>query len=387
MLFLQRYQLKRLLSAGEINTFSGLQLAPEQEVYLHMVANGRKNSMAENLLHDLLGNPQLIPEVIEVGELAGTWFIVTEPIEGFTTFREWLQKQSSPSEQAPPFEKKAESSAPPVQSSPIPVALLPDDSLPPGEFTRLFSRPDQSSERTVLFSVPAKEPKNEEGDFTRFFGSRKSGLEASPAPSSPAAKPADVDEFEAVFPEREPRKAITPVRPAAPAVLQADATDWKDPLAPSASADEMPDFFNSPYEGHRVDVDRQQAFHSANGARESAEPFREAGEFTRVFGPRTPLPEEDVSAPPARNMTASSASCLFETQNAKRPVIQSTSDGGSYTKVITPKPRLAAAVAQPTEAAAPEPTNNKLRIGLIIVGAVCGVALLSAVLFLIFRRL
>ena len=88
MSFYQKYELERLIADGETKTFRARETATGRIVFLHLF-----NPEGKPLLATLKSHLAKIPSVaslIELGDFAGSPFVVTEPITPFTNLREWL---------------------------------------------------------------------------------------------------------------------------------------------------------------------------------------------------------------------------------------------------------------------------------------------------------
>ena len=90
MSFYQRYSLDRLLADGETKTFRAKENQTGRNVFLHMFNQSGMPVLAA-LKSKLVGpGGRPVWPLLELGDFSGSPYAITEPIEPFTTLRDWL---------------------------------------------------------------------------------------------------------------------------------------------------------------------------------------------------------------------------------------------------------------------------------------------------------
>ena len=462
MSFYKRYEIARLIHDGDVQTFSGTQVSTRRSIYLHLFGDVTLHPALGRLMQDVK-LAEGAGRVIEVGEFGGGHYVVTDPIEGFTSLLDYLGVNPSvaapppppppPSEAVPrlrvppappsearpaPFVRAWRKPDPPV--APPPAAPSPPNELPQGadsgeEFTRQFhSR--QSPQPSVQ---PGPQAGGEPGEFTQLFGSEKAqprvapaprakdaadeftnlfGGSATAAPPQPAAHkpPAETDEFERLF--QKPAAPTTdnstfggmpeapqapPPSPAPPPPPRPSALPPKPPLpalSGSHESGEFTRFFGRSLPGEHMNVEEEQAKNAALSEEPHVIPFRQASEFTRVFGPPPGSPGKAAPPPAPVSEQASRVSGLFDTSpdlrlptdRAESPVAADNAEPDDYSKMIgaSPQPEppaVAPPPPQPAIAAPPAPQGtSRTKVILLIVCGFAGMVLAALMVYLLIAR-
>lgn len=281
MIISEQYELGQL-AGSDFQTFHARELATGRLVMVHLLTGAGLNLEEFRALEADL-NTEGQAQLLGRGEFEGNPYVVTLPLAGFTTLREWLN------------------------SSPKAVASVP--------------------------------PKNSSVDlgFTQMFGASGARPAASPAP--PAADPGDDFSFTRVFQQPAPAAApsqpvqvIPPVPPAAPRPSQAarDSVSelFRPPAAstpPQASAPsaDLPDpntltqFFRTP-----GDSARQPPYLSLpprvlppSGTDDFTKFFKHAEDplspDPRPLQPRPPSPSLPPAPPPVQGVPGDGATQIF----------------------------------------------------------------------------
>jgi hypothetical protein len=447
MSFYQKYDLERLVADGAAKTFRAKENATGQQVFLHLFNPGGEPVLAaiKSKLGGGSGRP--VWPLLEVGEFAGSPYVVTDVIEPFTTLRDWVasilsaplpaapapaQEGAAPI-QRPVFPERPVVSEHPIlpERSPLPEPVVPEHPVPtqeprlykeagesvvrrdlpvqapplnldeqitggspaastpkagPGEFTRWFELP-AAKPPVKPASSPPLQPKAEPGDFTRWF---------EPAVEKPAAKPPA-------------KSSLPPPAPPQPDTFEnlfgAGATPQprNDPRPPAASlpidpgTGEFTRLFGRSPAGEHINIEEEQA-RAALAAPPENRPFQAPGDFTRMFGPemQSPAPQR---TPPAHRPSSDTASSIFAPlalptkpapppgQPAAGPAGLSNAappEPGEYTRIIS-TPRDPAQPAAAPKPPEPAPVQPASKKGLII-GLSIGAAVLviAVILLLIF---
>ena len=89
MSFYQRYELLDLLKDDGMKTFAARENACGRSVWVYLFA-GEDRAAYQDLFEQLRSlKARNVRELIEIGEHEGTPFVVTEPLTGFATLRQW----------------------------------------------------------------------------------------------------------------------------------------------------------------------------------------------------------------------------------------------------------------------------------------------------------
>ncbi|MBZ5604682.1 MAG: hypothetical protein LAO79_20480 [Acidobacteriia bacterium] len=348
MSFYQRYDLERLLADGEAKTFRAKENASGRPVFLHMF-----NPSGESILAAMkakLTGPQGKPvwPLIELGDFAGSPYAVTEPIEPFTSLREWV------------------ASANPMAA----VAEKPKAGSTTAQFTSLFDDAEplrvekKSAELFPAAPPPVTAP--EPGEFTRMFYAGAPRSEPAPAALPKAAEP---DEFERLFGSPSAPPSAPAPKPISPIPAETGEFTRRFGLGPS---------------GEPIDIEEEQA-RAARIAPPENRPFQAPGEFTRMFGPqRTPAPPPPSPPAPTHNTAIGTASQLFgdDAPTVRTAVPRTQSGPGEYTRMFAAprNPADAAAEKPPEVAPAPVSSRRGWMIGLSIGAAVLVIAIVVVVI-------
>ena len=404
MSFYKRYELVRLIQEGEAKTFSAVEIASGRPLLLHMLTASA--TLPATSVREIVARSEHHPQVIEVGEFAGSYYIAAEASDGFVSFRQWLD--------APPAAPAVKPVEPPPPRKPPEIRKLnvkPSPPEPPmGEFTELFGVPKakiagkpEPGEFTKMFygKVPVKPSGKPElpempfdvtggsGEFTQFFGGQTPGK--SPSQEQECA----TDEFKPVFdiPLGEPEDA-PPVRAVNPGPL------WQDAIQQPAHDDhtgEYTKFFGNSLPSEPVDIQAEQA-KQAQLVEPKEKPFRQASDFTRMFGPGA---NSSPPPPPVSNFTpnsdSKSVSMIFGPSRslggapAKTPepaniFNAAPADADDYARVIGAGENPSQMGAFAASPMGPPPGKDKKHTTLIVILVLVGVILLSLLLWAIFAR-
>src|SRR5690242_3874173 len=90
MSFYKKYELVRMIRQGEVKTFSGYQVTTRQPIYLHLFDDVTSRPSLTRLMR-MVKQAEAAGQVIEVGELGATSYVVTDPIDRFTSLVDYLE--------------------------------------------------------------------------------------------------------------------------------------------------------------------------------------------------------------------------------------------------------------------------------------------------------
>lgn len=271
MSFYKRYELARLIHEDEVKTFTGFQTSSRRPIYLHLFAviNSRP---AIGRLMQMVKQAEAAGQVIEAGEFGGTYYVVTDPIDRFTTLRDYLEANPPTKSKAGPATPRpatappvspplARPSQPPVRRTPPPVPFepAPDPEAPAPSIFETW--PAAGPPPAKVPGVPGPPPPGprhapleaqsglEVGEFTQLFGLDK------PAANPVAAPPAQWPRAAGPPQSQPPAPPPPPVPPEPPAAVPAtpEARPFGRPgqitrmfgPAPGGSASPQP----APFEG------------------------------------------------------------------------------------------------------------------------------------------
>jgi hypothetical protein len=228
---------------------------------------------------------------------------------------------------------------------------------------------------------PAQTPATD-GEFTELFRSMR------PAGAQPVSGEQAIGPLASVF------DPPAPPKPAEPPVSATPAVPWQEAVRkPQAGAgglnqdreDDLDDFMNRAIPGKAIDIDAEQAKY-AMSAKPDATPFRQASEFTRMFGPSAGAGGKTPAVVPDYSQQPLGASQVFALPNLQdlaaagpRNVASPSNSGemGEFTRMMrvpaaqpgyeNPAPNYASntPTAQPAKA---DPLRTLLYIVLGIVG-------------------
>lgn len=370
MSFYQRYQLKRLVEKSESQTFSGTENQTGRPVFLHML-EGDAAKQLRPLVARLMRAPLISPVIIETGDFAGSYYVVTDPIEPFNGFRSWLElrvsdlaradmpepEQTGAGTEATRAARFIEDVHLPASRDSDPAEITPAQ----GEFTRFFGA-GAPPEHAGRAAVP------EPGEFTRLFG----------APVAPRPQQTDIGEFSDIF---DPPPAAAP--PISDPIAKPQLDAWP---AERSQTGEFTKFFGSSIPAEHIDVESEQARHASLLEQPDARPFQQAGEFTRVFGSGE-LGNKVVQPVPQRPEELL-ASGMFRRDQLGADTPAQDDEGnsvGDYTRVIRGDDKVEAANS-PNGASVSMPAAQSTRKIGIIIGGVLGILLLAILLYLAISR-
>jgi hypothetical protein len=394
MSFYKKYDLVRLIADEDAKTFRATENATGRDVFVHLF-----NPSGQAVLETLKSRPG--PQVLEVGEFAGSSYAVTEVIEPFGTLRDWVESWAGPVVAAAS-----------IAIEPAPAAEVPamredrrnrlshlDEAQPSaaGEFTKLFqAQPSRPAPAPAPPPVVA-----DQGEFTRLFNAAPARPAVPPPPPPPME--AEHGEFTRLFQSPAPPPAVKAPKnePDEFERMISRPIDYSSaPKTPDRpfSADDIGQFtplFGSGLSGEAIDIEEEQARAAGAKAPENR-PFQQAGEFTRMFGSRDVKGDAPPGPPPPARPVKASASELFLSpeQLAKlsaevlaKPEAQDAGPG-DYTRMFGPRQPQADTPGgpkpAPEPAPAPAPVPSSKKNPAIWIAAIAGaVALVALVVWLV----
>ena len=98
MNFYQKYELLEVLRDDGVKSFQGREIATGRDVEVHLIVGIPGKSEPP---YDLVDKIRQLSEatkthLLEVGEHLGTPYIVTLPLQGFASLRDWVQSKAAP---------------------------------------------------------------------------------------------------------------------------------------------------------------------------------------------------------------------------------------------------------------------------------------------------
>src|SRR5581483_4055960 len=150
MSFYKRYELARMIREGDVKTFSGFQAATRRPIYLHLFGDLASHPTLGRLWQ-MVKQAEEAGQVIEAGEFAETYYVVTDPIDKFTTLRDYLEANP------PTVKKKPSPPAAPAAPPPIPVRPVSGSSGSSG-FRQPEPRFPMSEGRPLASATPPRPP-------------------------------------------------------------------------------------------------------------------------------------------------------------------------------------------------------------------------------------
>lgn len=372
MSFYQRYELARLVREGEVKSFSGTQIETGLPVLLHML-DGKVAAELRPVIERLRITSGRA-DILETGDFAGSYYVVTTFIQPFEGLSAWLAKLGDspalPDLPPPPIERPQQTKPP---SKPVPPAPQA------GDFTRMFDKPAEA---------PRQPPSPPPGDFTKMFD-----LDAEPIDNS------GIGEFAKVF-DAPPKPEPQP-KPKASDQWEAWPEFALKPKSPSDGPGDFTRFFGSSISGEDVNVEAEQAHHAQLNEPSDARPFQKASDFTRMFGPATgdikPIVPPQLPANPDQPV----ASRLFNSgiMRPTRPSAEptksapSSTEPGEYTRMIrtpavekqpVPPPPIVQAAPPPPPA---PPSTPIWKIILLILAGILGLSAFALLIYFVQSRL
>lgn len=313
MSFYLKYDLERMIADGPVKTFRAVEKSAGRPVLLHLFS-AEGLTMRDAMLRRLVdATGKSAAPLIESGEFAGSAYAVTEVVQPFTSFREWVE----------PLPRPVPLAATAVATPPVPAAKTE-----PGEFTRIFGPMPESLDKApdkppVKAPIPLEPPvappgKPCVGELADAPPPRSaSAHEMAPWPAPQPPAPKVIDDF-----ARMTGKAAGPPPP---------RSAW--PGLPEAGAEpaslEDSTLFGSKLVSQPIDLESTPELKQPDN-----KPFRPAGEFTRMFGPgdvpgRVPVPPPAANMPmpapppppPVRDVPrGATVSSLFDLPDIKQPL-------------------------------------------------------------------
>ena len=334
MSFYLKYELSRLLHADGAKTFQAIEKSSRQNVLLHLV--------------DKAATPELVQKVkrlesshdtalVEVGEFAGSYYVVTRPIDDFSGLESWLDMRVSGLRTLPVMEtpnaaqEDREPEPAPSEPTPAPaahaapsrgaVAAEPaPDSDGPGEFTRMFGGGAGDSQPAAPTAEPAHaETRREPAQPTSPTILDPATATPSPPPQQAASTPPTSTssegpgEFTRLFGEPD---APSPPPPAAPPPTPAPAPPRANPSEPQptppagAEPGEFTQLFGESEQEEPAAAPPTPPVAAPPEASPAPLPAadEQPGEFTQMFGEAAAREPAPVSAPPPPPPSAPSTS-------------------------------------------------------------------------------
>ena len=346
-----KYQQATQILSGPLQAFRAVDAATGRDVFVHRVAASDPvaHQVALLLSSALLRSAKARRLVLDVVEEDGFAYVVTDTEHQCLLLREWLQleiNQASGGDAGPRKPASAADTpasaeaAPKPNGAPAPPVEPAQKSAPkdePGEFTRLFmagmSSPAAPSPKPVdpdvTRAMPAAKvepsekeasqpeppprselPKQEPGEFTRFFQTAKADGAKPVEPSRREERPSSPD-----FARTMVQRPNTPVPPRPPAPAQTPAQKGTEPgeftrlfmqggsfpvapAPPPAPPEPARNLHRDPFASSPED----DIFSQPSSPSVPPSPAKKVGEFTELFGPRrdAPAPQQPsaVALPP-----------------------------------------------------------------------------------------
>jgi hypothetical protein len=402
MSFYKRYELVRLIREDAAKSFTGRAIQSGRPVLLHMV-EGPEAAAMRPLVERARLAPGM-PAILESGDFAGSYYVVTDLIEPFDGLRSWLEHRVSESPEAAkpgPSIARTEEALPPPPAARPRVAPEPDEFAAhfgagtptpkaepePSEFTLLFGSKEpapqpprpaagpEGGEFTRLFGESGPVAGAESGEFSRLFGAPP--LAAAPAAAPPPAAPPPLA---SVPPSTAPPFAAVPQPAVAPPAAVPPVA-----AAPEKGIGEFAKVFDAPPKPEPVPPPKQpegppleawpQYARPAAGTEAPAKKL-DSGEFTRFFGESMPAEAMNVEAEQARHAQLNEEPDSRPFQQASeftrqfgpgpgeagRPIpparpLQSTVTGPLASKIFR-QDSVSAAMAGPPPASSPAPGSR-----------------------------
>lgn len=315
-----KYELSHALAESSFRSFHARHTVTGRQLMVHFLTGGSANG--RSLAEVMAGlNAERQAQLLDAGDHEGTSYLVTVPIDGFTTLQAWLGEPGGGAGSTVTMEVPRPKTAPPPQSAALETPGLKTG---PPPVTLETPRPRTASPPVTETSRPktGSPPQPSAGDFTQVFGSAP----APPAEPAPAERPAEAGSFTQMFgsppvsapPAKAPPGKAPP--PGAPPVSTGTFPGASHaPPAADGPADggSFTQFFNQPGGGappaprpHAPPAPMPYAPPAA-----SPPPPRtgDAGEFTQFFEvPHPPArPAPPSAPPPASQRTADRGASEF----------------------------------------------------------------------------
>jgi hypothetical protein len=356
----------------KIVVFRGRDTRGGKSVLLHQLTESNDHTdVLKPALRYLLGNsPASGGAILDLVEIQGAQFLVTEDRPECLALREWLDwelqgAKAAPSAPAPAATRDAGDftrmfqkpfgTVVPAEQKPVAQASKP------GEFTQLFeppghyraTEPPQRMDPPMPSAPTPLASESQPGEFTRLFRGPLASPSEFPSQPLPAAAPTQrtPGEFTRVF------GGGTPIGPST-------SSSTTSPPAPPQVAPSQPGFLTESLES------RPAPLNSPAVAPVPAGP----GEFTRVI--RSPSPAAPVASPAPQTPPPSAAAPLPITM----PVVPV-----APAPHIPPPPQVPAVTFSTPQAAAPIGARTPM-LAIVILFAILLLAALGLILFVILRR-
>jgi hypothetical protein len=379
-----KYALGELLSDGEVKTYAAREASSGSSVLVHRLSSGAGQAeLMRKVLRYLRSTPPgASSQILEMVEDEGVIHLVTRPIPGFKTLKDWLNALGP--EAKPPIGPRIDPKPPVIAPSNTIIGTgtagltsSQDETLPAGptgEFTQLFGRPPSSAPREPVKPPPGHAPEPSSvappprTDETVFL---------TPAPPAPTGAGEGIGEFTALFRSSGPAAATEVEKSGAPPgeftqIFQSSplaappATDslgsrpapTSQPKSNEAKPGEFTMLFRHPLEEPPASEGGASPFSLAR----EAEPQR-PGELTQILqsagrsepldAPQPAKPESELpgSAFPSSSASGDFTSIFGSRAEGSAPAPEWKPAGDlSSTIIASPRPPLA---VQPTPVAAP----------------------------------
>jgi hypothetical protein len=340
MSFYKRYELVRLVFEDETKTFKGRQSQTGRPILLHMIDDNRAGEI-RSLVERARAAPGM-PAILESGDFAGGYYVVTDLIEPFDGLHRWLVQRAAdrpaaaaPEPAAAPGGAADDRSAAeradedPALSGRIrdvhadggsaPARSAVDAGQTSGESAQC-SGAGHARQAAAPDSAPAEAAPSE---FSQAFGSR--GGAAAPRPAREAA-PAEPSEFSQVFGSRGDAGERVPSSGAA---SDAEPSEFSrifgggSPGAAPAEASSEPEQSGIERSGEMKGLFDHRAAWKPGPAIQSGG-AQSAGEFSRLFGAAPGQPQSDLEG--------------FGAAQPDAPAPERESGIGEFKKVFDPAP-------------------------------------------------
>ena len=363
-----KYELSHALAESSFRSFHARHTVTGRQVMVHFLTGGSANG--RSLAEVMAGlNAERQAQLLDAGDHEGTSYLVTVPIDAFTTLQAWLgepgggtgatvtmevpRPKTAPPQPAVTLETPLPRTSPPPQPSLTLETPRPKTGPPPqpsaGDFTQVFGG------STAAPGTPAGPAPAEAGSFTQMFGppsARTPAVSTGTVPTgSPAPRadegPADGGSFTQFF--NQPHGAVLPPPPHP---LATPRPHTPTPPARTGDAGEFTQFFEVPQPPVRPAPTSVPPFAAPPPAPHRAAD-RGASEFTEFFrapDAAAPLPPPSRLDPPPPVM---------------RPNVPTVDPLGGATEFfhVPPPPRAATSQDVPSMPAVSGPSDFTMMLG------------------------
>ncbi len=191
MSFYSKYELVEVLRDDGVKTFQAREIATGKPVEVHLVVGQPGKSEPP---FELLDKVRSLPaenrsRVVETGEHMGTPYVVTLPLDGYASFRDWVAAVSAPAKpRTDSLSRVGRWKIPAVESKPA----APAPSLPPPPTTERVPQPETPDITRMFSTAELVIP-------SQTVESPQPPAAPPPAPTPASSSEAGMDEFEKLF--------------------------------------------------------------------------------------------------------------------------------------------------------------------------------------------